>query len=199
LYGVGGYDFRQGLLDVDAEPPIWTPTALPSVVLLIPLPDGLADPNFTTATPTLFASRVGDADFVVRRADGDFRAHAIAETSGQPAAVVLPLDQLFEHRASAAMRLWRAVTGRAPGPDMAALSPARQDRLLLALRALDGRLEDASYRDIAVGLFGVGAIPERGWKTHDLRDRTVRLVRYGVSMMQGDYRHLLLYPFRHKQ
>ncbi len=82
---------------------------------------------------------------------------------------------------------------------MAALPPDRRDRLLLALRALDGRLEDASYRDIAGTLFGNDAIPEKDWKSHDLRHRTVRLVRYGNSMMQGEYRHLLRYPFRGRQ
>ncbi len=82
---------------------------------------------------------------------------------------------------------------------MAALPTDRRDRLLLALRALDGRLEDASYREIAGALFGADAIPENHWRHHDLRDRTVRLVRYGMSMMRGEYRHLLLYPFRGRQ
>jgi len=66
----------------------------------------------------------------------------------------------------------------------------------VALRALDGRLDQASYRDIAEALFGTGHMPERGWKTHDLRDRTIRLARLGQAMMQGGYRRLLLYPFR---
>jgi hypothetical protein len=77
-----------------------------------------------------------------------------------------------------------------------AIPATRRDRLTLALRALDGRLEKASYRDIAEALFGISRMPERGWKTHDLRDRTVRLVRLGHAMMQGGYRRLLLYPFR---
>ncbi len=149
--------------------------------------------------PELFASPIGDADFVFRHANGEFRTHAIVETGSEPIAVVLPFDQLFEQRAMSALRLWRAATGGAPGPDLAALPTARRDRLLLALRALDGRLEDASYREIAGGLFGDDAIPESHWRHHDLRDRTVRLVRYGVSMMQGEYRHLLLYPFRGRQ
>ena len=63
--------------------------------------------------------------------------------------MLLPLDQLFEIRASAAVRLWRCLSGRKPGRDPAALPKARRDRLILGLRALDGRLEDASYRDIA--------------------------------------------------
>ncbi len=76
------------------------------------------------------------------------------------------------------------------------LPAARRDRLVLALRALDGRLEKASYRDIAESLFGSSRMPDRGWKTHDIRDRTVRLARLGFSLMQGGYRRLLLYPLR---
>ena len=103
---------------------------------------------------------------------------------------------MFEIRAAAALRLWRGLTGRLPGRDPAILPAARRDRLLLALRALDGRLEKASYRDIAETLFGTSRMPERGWKTYDLRDRTVRLARLGQAMMQGGYRRLLVYPFR---
>ena len=169
---------------------------MPSVVPLTPQPAGLSQPRFDTPLPALLEARVGDRDYLVRGAGEDFRASLLESANGQPLAVILPLDLLFKHRATSALRLWRAVTGRAPGPDMAALPPARRDRLLLALRALDGRLEEASYRAIAEALFGADAIPQRGWKTHDLRDRTTRLVRYGYSMMQGGYRHLLLYPFR---
>ena len=88
------------------------------------------------------------------------------------------------------------MTGRSPGRDPAALPASRRERLVLALRALDGRLEKASYRDIAEALFGAGRMPERGWKTYDLRDRTVRLARLGHAMMHGGYRRLLLYPYR---
>ena len=103
---------------------------------------------------------------------------------------------VFEHRVAAALRLWRGLTGRTPGRDPATLPAARRDRLVLALRALDGRLANASYREIAEALFGAARVSERGWKTHDLRDRTVRLARLGFTMMQGGYRRLLLYPFR---
>ena len=126
-----------------------------------------------------------------------YRVH-MDEAGAEPPAVLLPLDQLFEIRAIAAIRLWRGLTGRNPGPNPAALSKARRDRLILALRALDGRLEDASYREIAAALFGAGRVPERGWKGHDLRDRTIRLVRFGLDMMRGGYRRLLLHPYRRR-
>ena len=132
---------------------------------------------------------------MIERGGSLFRLHVV-ENPGGGTCVLLPLDRLFELRTAAALRLWRALAGRPLGRDPATLSAARRDRLVLALRALDGRLAEASYREIAAALFGAAGLPERGWKTHDLRDRTARLVRLGMAMMQGGYRRLLLYPFR---
>jgi T6SS, Transcription factor, DNA binding domain len=137
----------------------------------------------------------GPARLIQRRGTA-FRLHILEAPGEHTPCVVLPLDQLFEVRATAAIRLWRGLTGRSPGRNPAELPPARRERLILALRALDGRLEKASYRDIAEALFGSSRMPDRGWKTHDIRDRTVRLARLGFSLMQGGYRRLLLYPYR---
>jgi hypothetical protein len=126
-----------------------------------------------------------------------FRVH-VGEDGIEPSAVILPLDQFFESRATAAIRLWRGLAGRNPGPNPAALPKARRDRLILALRALDGRLDDATCREIASALFGDAGGRERGWKSHDLRDRTIRLVRFGFGMMRSGYRRLLLYPYRRR-
>ena len=60
-------------------------------------------------------------------------------TSDVSDAAVLPLDALFPIRAAAALRVWRALQGRPPGPDPQALPPTRRTRLVLALRALDAR------------------------------------------------------------
>jgi hypothetical protein len=133
---------------------------------------------------------------LIDRRSSLFRLHILETPGEQFPCVVLPLDRVLEVRAAAAIRLWRGLSGRSPGRDPATLPANRRDRLVLALRALDGRLEKASYRDIAEALFGVGRMPERAWKTYDLRDRTVRLARLGHAMMQGGYRRLLLYPFR---
>jgi hypothetical protein len=109
-----------------------------------------------------------------------------------PAAVVIPLDTDFATRADAALRLWRLVTGRRRRRPPNRLTRQRRRRLVLTLRALDARLAGESYRAIAAGLFGDARIPiGRGWKTHDLRDRTIRLVRAGLELMQGGYLDLL--------
>ena len=98
-------------------------------------------------------------------------------------AAELVLDSDFESRSHAARRLWLALNGRPAGPTFHELSPQRRQRLALALRALDARAEGNSYREIAEGLFGTRRIPERAWKSDDLRNRTIRLVKDGIALM----------------
>jgi Uncharacterized conserved protein (DUF2285) len=169
---------------------------LPSAIAIAPLPDELADLNLRVDPLPLGPPLAENGpERLIERGASLFRLH-IVEDPRVGACVLLPLDRLFEVRTAAALRLWRGLVGRPLGHDPATLPAARRDRLVLALRALDGRRAEASYREIAGTLFGAARLPERGWKTHDLRDRTVRLVRLGVAMMQGGYRRLLLYPFR---
>ena len=194
----GGYEVATPGETTDPRKVLWTARALPSVVALTGLPTDLADPGFALSPLPLDSSVAGDRVERLVEIDGvRFRVH-LDPAGADPPAVLLPLDRLFEIRAVAAIRLWRGLTGRNPGPDPAALPKARRDRLVLALRALDGRQDKASYREIAGALFGGGAMLDHGWKTHDLRDRTIRLVRYGVSMMKGGYRRLLLQPYRQR-
>jgi hypothetical protein len=67
----------------------------------------------------------------------------------------------------------------------------------LILRALDAHQCGETYRDIARALFGARRIPAgSAWKTHDVRDRTIRLVRTGLRLMRGGYLDLLRHPQR---
>ena len=110
---------------------------------------------------------------------------------------MLPLDEHFLTRIAAALRIWRALTGRKAGRSPQALTAQRRSRLVLALRARDGRRAHASYRQLAEGLFGpVRLRGDADWNSHDLRDRTIRLARLGSKLAQGGYRRLLLYPNR---
>jgi hypothetical protein len=191
--GAGGY-FVAATNDPDAT--LWTAEALPSVIALTRLPPGLAHQKFKSRPLSLdpILAAEGD-DYVIERLGVEMRVHL--DSGGvHPTAVLLPFDGLFEVRVAAALRLWRALNGRRPGPNPAALSEVRRNRLILALRALDGRLDGATHREIAAALFGANAVPERDWISHELRDRTGRLVRLGVAMMHGGYRRLLLHPYR---
>ena len=115
-----------------------------------------------------------------------------AARADTPAAVVIPLDASFAARAEAAARLWRIATGRPSRSTPDRLTQHQRRRLALTLRALDGRVAAETYRDIARVLFGSTRVPAgRAWKTHDLRDRTIRLVRTGVHLMRGGYLDLL--------
>lgn len=167
------------------------------MIAITSLPPDLAESDRTHSALPLDPVLAADGPaWLIQRRSTLLRLHVIEAPGEETPCVVLPLDQLFEVRAVAAVRLWRGLTGRAVGRNPAELPAGRRERLILALRALDGRLEKASYRDIAEALFGSSRMPERAWKTHDIRDRTVRLARLGLSLMQGGYRRLLLYPYR---
>jgi hypothetical protein len=113
-------------------------------------------------------------------------------------AVELPLDRDFEFRADAGRRLWRGLNGRPQGEPLHALSPNRRRRLSLALRALDARMDGATYREIAEVIFPNERISEQQWGTHDLRNRIIRLAQTGFALMRGGYRALLRPPPRKK-
>ncbi len=201
LHVDGGYDFDPALMiDAERTKPLWTPAALPSVLTLIDLPDELAARGGALDWADLgpIAAESGP-DRLVEGSNHVFRVHDVG-TERPPAgkAVTIPLDVVVEVRVAALLRLSRALTRRDPGPDPAAFTASRRARLALALRVLDGRLQNASYRDIAEAVFGADRMARQAWKTHDLRDRTIRLARYGTDMMHGGYRHLLLYPFRRR-
>ncbi|WP_092303755.1 DUF2285 domain-containing protein [Bradyrhizobium sp. Ghvi] len=103
---------------------------------------------------------------------------------GSAVVLDLPLDANFELRVQAARRLWLALEHRPLGTPPLALPALKQRRQILALRALDGWQEGNSYRQIAQGLFGSHRIAERGWKTDDLRSRTIRLLKLGRRLIR---------------
>ncbi|WP_249164432.1 DUF2285 domain-containing protein [Bradyrhizobium jicamae] len=83
------------------------------------------------------------------------------------------------------------MNGRAPGPAFHTLSTHRRERLSAAIRALNAHRAGGSYRTITEALFGEKRIPDRAWKTHGLRSRTIRPVQSGLAFVRGGYRKLL--------
>ena len=149
------------------------------MITLTEQPTDIADPKFTLPASAFdLATDSGDADRVHRASRHDASGSPSTRMAPASRRCCLPLDQLFEIRASAAVRALALPERSAhPGRDPAALPKARRDRLILGLRALDARLENASYRDIAAALFAAPAVSGRAWKSHDLRDRAIRLVQ----------------------
>jgi hypothetical protein len=68
----------------------------------------------------------------------------------------------------------------------------RSQQLRTALRVLDGRLAGASYRNIAIALFGRDRVNE-DWNAggDHLKNRIRRAAQRGIFLMQGGYRALL--------
>lgn len=106
---------------------------------------------------------------------------------------MLPLDGSFHIRVDAALRFQRWLLGRAAGPVPRALSitPRHRQRLVRMVRALDGRMTGATYREIAGVLFDRTWLSAADWKTSSIRGQTIRLVKDAHTMMRGGYLRLL--------
>jgi hypothetical protein len=201
--GTGDYDFAvDPNLPAGRAPLIWLPHLDPSAVLLASAPQGFRNASgLGTVTPTFERRGPGGNYLIVD--DGHGRMPVVLIDGADaltPVAAVIPLDLDFAARAEAALRLWRFATGRPRRRPSDRLTLQRRQRLVLTLRALDGRLDGETYRAIAQALFGATRVPTGvGWKTHDLRDRTIRLARAGVTLMQGGYLELLRYPARQRE
>jgi hypothetical protein len=192
----GGCDFEKGLPELAADAAQWTARVLPSVVALAAAPEDLTNPSFGLASRSLGVLTAEHLSHFLVLAGARLRIQMLDRIG--PCAVVLPIDQLFEIRAAAALRLWRGLVGHRPGPDPSVLTAERRKRFILALRALDARLLGTTYPDIAAGLFDTTPISRRDWISHELRDQTGRLVRLGFKMMRGGYRQLLVHPYRRR-
>src|SRR5262249_19168278 len=164
----------------DRAPIVWLPHLDPGAVLISPAPQPFTDARNIGAIRPSFERRAADGDYwLIDEHHGRLPVVLISDAGvTMPVAAVIPLDANF-----AAPRLWRVVIGRPHGRPPERLTRQRHHRLRLTLRALDGRLAGESYRVIAHGLFGRTRIPAgAGWKTHELRDRTIRLARAGLEL-----------------
>lgn len=192
-FGVGGFAFAIDPQLTAAQTTVfWRPDALPTVIPLIPTSIGGARPLAIDQLGGAIVEHVAaDGRHVIVRSDGGDLRLLISGPTDQPLAAVLPLDDDLPIRANAALRLWARMAEQNLQDDLLVLTRQRRDRLLLMVRALDGHLAEASYREIAEVLFGPRRIERQTWKTSSLRDRTIRLVRGGIDLMRAGYRKLL--------
>jgi hypothetical protein len=149
-----------------------------------------------TITPSFQRSTRDFTYWLIEDSQGRLPVVRIGDVSASaPAAAIIPFDADFTTRVGASLRLRNRMTGRLHTRPPERLTTQRRQRLALTLRALDGRLAHASYRVIAQSLFGRACLPAgAAWKTHDLRDRTIRLARSGLKLMHGGYLDLLRSP-----
>ena len=200
----GGYDFAADPdQPVGCAPLFWLPELSPDA---IQLQHAIADPDDNAALPVdlrtlsdldLRAAVDGTWHGLWRNTDAAHQFWMVTspDTVQTNYVVILPLDALFELRSEAVLRFWRALAGRHSGEPMHRLPPQTRNRHILILRAIDGRSDGASYRQIAEALLGFhGGKAE--WETDPRKNQTRRLVADGLHYMHGGYRDLLRYPVR---
>lgn len=108
----------------------------------------------------------------------------------RPVAALVPLGADGLDRIDSVTRLWRTFNNQPVSSDRRLTSLQRR-RLRLMLQAVDGRMDGASYREIADTIYGTSRVAEDSWKTSALRDSTIDLVKDGLALIAGGYRKLL--------
>lgn len=141
------------------------------------------------------------ADVVVQRNIVDDRAFAIVpggkiyfsgwhSSSAEGASIQIAADSRLAVQIAELQRLQAALSPSRSRPARL-LTSQHHLRLKLSLRATDAHQAGCSYRETAIALFGPGGLRDGAWKTHDLRSRTIRLVKVGLDLTEGGYRKLL--------
>ena len=185
----------------DRESVFWIPSLQPEAVLLSAAASARASaaaPVDLTHLPGLDLRRADDGWHGLWRAGGSVHQFWLTEMPSDAAAVytlTLPLDALFELRAHAARRLWRALNGRSPGRPFLAMPDQLRELHILTLRALDARQRGESYRIIAEALLGFHGT-KTDWEGDPRKNKARRLVASGQRIMRGGYRTLLHYPIK---
>ncbi len=163
-------------------------------MILVPAPD-----SFTSARRFDWLSGVAailgpDGHHVVLQdRDGTHRLWLRGLRPAVKIAALVPLDDDVLLRLAGLLRLRRHLDGRPAGPVPRAwtITARLHRRLALMVRALDGHLAGASYREIAQALYGPSAVAAYPWKISSIRGQTIRLVKDATVTMKGGYRKLL--------
>ncbi len=174
--GVGGFDFPvdPALNAAEAEV-FWRPECCSSVVMLSEHP---AIPSMLVYAPNNWPDvrahrTTSDGDYLILGARRD--EHRLwlpgAPKQGVALSALIPVDQSTAARAAATLRFLRRIGGLSTQA-----APIDDRRSVMMLRALDGHLAKAAYRDIAEQFFGHERVKREHWKTSSIRATTIRLV-----------------------
>jgi len=100
-------------------------------------------------------------------------------------AAVVPFDADVFDRIDALTRMARIRLGRPPSRD------TRMTSFRLKLRAADGHMNGATYREIAIAIYGAARVDTEPWRTSPLRDAVIAFVEGGLALINGGYLQLL--------
>jgi hypothetical protein len=105
-------------------------------------------------------------------------------------AALVPFDPDVLDRIDALTRMARIWLGRPPPRDTRITAEQRR-RFRLKLRATDGHMNGATYREIAIAIYGAARVDTEPWKTSPLRDAVIAFVEGGLALINGGYLQLL--------
>lgn len=171
----------------------WAPEADPGTVILTALPP---IPGLQSAAPPdldrdAAHSSPDGLSIIHGHGAGAMRLLLTGDVApDDPVAALVPLGADGLDRIEAVTRLWRTFNNRPVPPD-SRLTAQQRRRLRDMLQAVDGRMDGASYREIADTIYGASRVAESPWKTSALRDSTIDLVKDGLALIAGGYRKLL--------
>lgn len=175
---------------------LWEFNALPAATVLTTAPPGTESTlRFGSLPLPTFSADRDDGRHILWRETHDERRVWILPDASPVASVaaVIPFDKHLPQRLEGVLRLWQHLTGAATKPTVSPLTRQQRHRMILMLRALDGRQQHATYRDLAATLLDPDVrLQSRGdWLTSSRRAQIVRLVKDGIRRMDGGYRDLL--------
>lgn len=187
----GGCDFAaRPSLPATTQDVLWSPTLVPTVITFADAPAHLAEQAPPASEiPSLLRDAPEGAYAIFRDTWTQLLFLSGADARGALVALI-PLDAEMLGRLEALIRYWSALHGRKQPPDTRMTAQQRR-RLRLMLQAADGRSNGASYRDIAIALYGERRVAADAWKTSPLRDAVIGLVKGGRAVIGGGYLNLL--------
>lgn len=189
---VGGCDFpARPDLPSTSQHVLWSPSVDPAVLILMRCPEFLPHLPLRPPIGTGESRPAPEGRYAVDIESVVSQFLFLPGTAPEePLAALIPLDDDILGRLEALIRYWRAARSRPVPPDTRMTSQQRR-RLRLMLQAADGRTNGASYREIAIAIYGRDRIAAEPWKTSSIRDTVIGLVRSGSAMIGGGYLQLL--------
>ena len=191
---VGGCDFPAdpGLSALE-QPVVWSPLADPAVLMLGAAPDFLTGPPLTLSFEPDDAIPGPEGTYGACSGEDGVQylilADTVAVADARPV-IILPLDDDLRDRIEAILRLWHILTAK-PARRDPRMTPYQRRRFRLMMQAADGSAEHATYREIAIAIYGEDRVRAEPWKTSALRASVIALVRSAAALIDGGYHGLL--------
>ncbi|WP_211408880.1 DUF2285 domain-containing protein [Agrobacterium tumefaciens] len=181
-------DPRRTALD---QPVFWNQIADPGAILLHRV--SFASSDTGTAEEFIRVHTVDSSgDGCLRLSVNEERLEVtrVDSDSGGVLVAIIILDNDAPDRLHALTRFSAMLTGQRVPTDNR-LTPQRRRRTRQMLRVFDARSAGATYRDIAIVIYGRSRVASEPWKTSSLRDAVIGLVEAGFTMVDGGYLQLL--------